>query len=81
MFYFFKLLTKMKMNQKFAKKAMTAASLTAGIIGFNSLFSEAQVTGAPKSPTVTTCKDHGKIYSFGASCDPGSGSCTANSCP
>ena len=35
----------MKINQKFAKKAMIAASLTAGVIGFSSMFNEAQATG------------------------------------
>ncbi|MDZ7896621.1 MAG: hypothetical protein U5N85_01125 [Arcicella sp.] len=32
-------------NQKFAKKAMIVASLTAGVIGFDSMFNEAQATG------------------------------------
>ena len=36
----------MKINQKFAKKAMIAASLTVGIIGFNSMFNEAQASGS-----------------------------------
>jgi hypothetical protein len=35
----------MKINQKFAKKAMVVASLTAGVIGFNSIFNEAQASG------------------------------------
>jgi hypothetical protein len=30
----------MKINQKFAKKAMIAASLTLGVIGYNSIFNE-----------------------------------------
>jgi hypothetical protein len=42
---FFKLFKKMKMNQKFAKKAMIVASLTAGVIGFNSIFNEVQASG------------------------------------
>ena len=32
----------MKMNQNFANKAMLVASLTAGVVGFNSMFNEAQ---------------------------------------
>lgn len=35
----------MKINQKFAKRAMVAASLTAGVMGFSSMFNEAQATG------------------------------------
>ena len=42
---FFKIFKKMKINQKFAKKAMIVASLTAGVIGFNSMFNEAQASG------------------------------------
>lgn len=34
----------MKINQKFAKKAIIAATLTSGIIGFNSIFNEAQAS-------------------------------------
>lgn len=36
----------MKINQKFAKKAVLVASMTAGIIGFNSMFNEAQATNS-----------------------------------
>ncbi len=34
----------MKINQKFTKKAVVVASMTAGVIGFNSIFNEAQAT-------------------------------------
>ncbi|PWK17069.1 hypothetical protein LV89_04520 [Arcicella aurantiaca] len=35
----------MKINQKFAKKAVVVASMTAGVIGFSSMFNEAQASG------------------------------------
>jgi hypothetical protein len=34
----------MKNNRKLMKKAIVAASLTAGVIGFNSMFNEAQAS-------------------------------------
>lgn len=34
----------MKINQKFAKRTIIAATLTAGVIGFNSVFNEAQAS-------------------------------------
>ncbi len=44
----------MKMNQNFAKKAMLVASLTAGVVGFNSMFNEAQATGSRKNKCCVT---------------------------
>ncbi len=43
---FFKLFKEMKINQKFAKKAVVVASMTAGIMGFNAMFNEAQATNS-----------------------------------
>jgi len=63
---FFKLFKEMKMNQKFAKRAMIAASLTAGIVGFNSMFSDAQGTptsSGPGSSNGNACRCHTSSYS------------------
>lgn len=74
---FFKFLMKMKINQKFAKKAVLAASLTAGVIGFNSMFSEAQATGKSMScvtvqstpyQRTTTCTGAGSACSTVKDC-------------
>ena len=46
MVLFFKIFKKMKINQKFAKRAVVVASMTAGIIGLNSMFNEAQATNS-----------------------------------
>jgi hypothetical protein len=73
----------MKINQKFAKKAMVAASLTAGVIGFNSIFNEAQASGSPsgKSITAVKCTDNnGNQTGWGNGCVNGSSSCVPNPC-
>lgn len=69
------------MNQKFAKRVMLAASLTAGVVGFNSMFNEAQATGAGKVITTFKCYDkHGNHTGQGNSCDAGTSTCNANPC-
>lgn len=75
----------MKMNQKFAKRAMIAASLTAGIIGFNSMFNEAQasMTSTQKSVTSECYKyvNGEKVWSSSSNdCHDGGSGCTNGSC-
>jgi hypothetical protein len=65
----------MKINQKFAKKAMVVASLTAGVIGFNSIFNEAQATGG--SYCYQTCTTRGGAK--GGECVTGTGNCGSSS--
>lgn len=46
----------MKINQKFARKAMVVASLTTGIMGFNSIFNEAQASSDNGRPLMSNGK-------------------------
>jgi hypothetical protein len=75
--------TEMKINQKFAKKAMVVASLTAGVIGFNSMFNEAQATSSQKSTPSDCYKYVGGVKTWASSsnnCGDGGSGCTNGSC-
>jgi hypothetical protein len=61
-FLIFKIFNVMKMNQNFAKKAMLVASLTAGVVGFNSMFNEAQATGRSGSDNGRPLMSNGSTY-------------------
>ena len=74
---FFKLFMKMKINQKFAKKAIVITSLTAGIIGFNGIFNDAQASGSGGSYCYQTCTKKGG--GSGGECVSGTGNCASSS--
>ena len=66
----------MKMNQKFAKKVMLAASLTAGVIGFNSMFNEAQASGSNGTSFKYYDCFHADGKNYGACYAEANGDCT-----
>lgn len=67
----------MKINQKFAKKAVIITGLSMGLMGGISLFNEAQATGGSYCYQTCTTKSGGK----GGECISGSGNCaSASSC-
>ena len=76
----------MKINQKFARKAILAASLTVSVFGFNSMFNEAQakmqlLQKSVDSPCYTIAADGTKtLKSMSNDCHNGESSCVNGSC-
>ena len=69
----------MKINQKFTKKALLAASLTAGAIGFNSMFNEVQATGGGSNYLLSKCIPPGGSGFTGIQCTSSSlGNCAGS---
>lgn len=66
----FKLFKKMKINKKFAKKALLMASLTAGTVGIDSIFNEVQATGGGGGYILSKCYKDGSWNNY--QCTPSS---------
>ena len=69
-------------KKSLAKKMMLVAGLAAGIIGLNTIFSEAQATGSTGKNIVASNKTDkkGNITCYGNTCELGNNTCTANPC-